>query len=82
MMKGSESLFIVSLGKLPHTHYLYPNYPDLNPNYPNPRYSILNLDSNFDYPKLVWVIRVVSPDTRTTRITQIFSYIFVFIMFY
>jgi hypothetical protein len=34
----------VSLGKIPDTHYP-------NPNYPNPKYPILNLDSNYDYPK-------------------------------
>jgi len=68
---------ILGLDKLPDTHYPYPNYPDPDPNYPNPRYPILNSDSNFDYPKLVWVI---SSGTRTTRITQIFVYIFVFIM--
>ena len=62
-------------GKLPDIYYPYPNCP-------NPRYPILNSDSNFDYPKLVWVIWVVSPGTRTTRITQIFVYIFVFIMCY
>jgi hypothetical protein len=70
----------VGLGKLPDTHYPYLNYPDPNPNYPNPRYPILNSDSDFDYPKLVRVIRVISPGTRTTRITRIFVYIFVFIM--
>ena len=51
--------------------------PVSEPELPNPRYPILNLDSDFDYPKLVWVIRVIS---LGTRITQIFVYIFVFIM--
>ena len=56
-------------GQITDTHYPYPNYPDPNPNYPNPRYPILNSDSDFDYPKLVWVIRVISPDTRITRLS-------------
>jgi len=56
----------IGLGKLPDTHYPYPNYLDLDPNYPNPRYPILNSDSDFDYPKLVWVIRVISSGTRIT----------------
>ena len=47
---------------------------------PEPEVPDLNSDSDFDYPKLVWVIRVISPGTRTTRITQIFVYIFIFIM--
>jgi hypothetical protein len=63
----------VSLGKIPDTHYPYPNYP-------NPRYPIPNLDSDFDYPKLVWVIRVISPGTQTIRTTQTFDSVFVFIM--
>jgi len=55
-----------SLGKIPDTHYPYPNYPNPDPNYPNPRYPIPNSVSDFDYPKLVWVIRVISPGTQTT----------------
>ena len=70
----------LSLRKLPDTNYPYPNYPDPNSNYLNPRYPILNSNSDFDYPKLVWVIRVISSGTQTTRITQIFVYIFVFII--
>ena len=71
-IQGEYTLQLV-LGKLSDNHYPYPNYA-------NPRYPILNSDSDFDYPKLVWVIRVISPGTRTTRITRIFVYIFVFIM--
>ena len=67
----------VSVGKLSDTHCPYLNYPDPDPNYLNPRYPILNSDTDFDYPKLVRVIQVISPGTR---ITQIFVYIFVFIM--
>jgi hypothetical protein len=70
----------VRLGKIPDTHYPYPNYPNPDPNYPNPRYPILNSDSDFDYPKLVWVIRVISLGTQTTRTTQRFVFVFVFIM--
>jgi len=65
-------VFGLGLGKLLDTHYPY-----MDPNYPNPRYPILNSDNDFDYPKLVWVIRVISSGTRITRI---FVYIFVFIM--
>jgi hypothetical protein len=28
------------MGKIPDTHYPYPNYPDPNPNYPDSRYPI------------------------------------------
>jgi hypothetical protein len=63
-------LFILGLGKIPHTHYPYPNYPNPNPNYPNPRYLIPCSDSNFHYPKLVWVIRVIHSGTQTTRTTR------------
>jgi hypothetical protein len=70
----------LSLGKIPDTNYPYPNYPNPDPNYPNPRYPILNSDSDFDYPKLVWVIRVISPGTQTTRTAQRFVFDFVFIM--
>jgi hypothetical protein len=42
---GRNSL---SLGKLSDTYYPYPNYSD-----PDPRYLILNSDSDFDYSELV-----------------------------
>jgi hypothetical protein len=67
----------LSLGKIPDTHYPYPNYPNPDPNYPNPRYLIPNSDSDFDYPKLVWVIWVIYPGTQTT---QTFVFVFVFII--
>jgi hypothetical protein len=63
LLRRSGSYVQLSLGKLPDTHYPYLNYPNSNPNYPNLRYLILNSDSDFDYPKLVWVIRVISPGT-------------------
>lgn len=43
---------IKSLGKIPNTHCPYLNY------------SILNSDSNSNYPK----VQLISPGTRTTRI--------------
>jgi hypothetical protein len=73
--RGLYSLRHLSMGKIPYTHYSYLiNYSNLDSNYPNLRYRILNSDSNFDYPKLIWLIRVISPSTQTTRTTQIFVY--------
>ena len=63
----------VRLGKLPDTHYPYPNYPDPDPNYPNLRYPILNSDSDFDYPKLVWVIQIISPVPELTELPKYLS---------
>jgi hypothetical protein len=50
---SSTTSSILRLGKIPDTYYLYPNYPNLNQNYLNPRYPISNLDSIFYYLKLV-----------------------------
>jgi len=76
--------FVLPLGTRPGQITRYPlPVPELlgsEPELPEPEVPILNSDSDFDYPKLVWVIRVIFPGTRTTRITRIFVYIFVFIM--
>jgi hypothetical protein len=55
----------VSVGKIPDTRFLNPNYPN-----PDPKYPIAILDSDCKKPKLVWVIRVMFPGTRTTQITR------------
>ena len=62
---SSIGKWVIGLGKIPDTHYPYSN---LDPNYLNPRYLIPNLDSDSNYLNLVWVIRVISPGTQTTRI--------------
>jgi hypothetical protein len=48
-------LLELSLGKIPDTHYPYLNYPNLDPG--------LNVakEVDFDYPKLIWVIQIISP---------------------
>jgi hypothetical protein len=46
-----SGLLLIKLGKIPDIHYSYLKYLNLDPNYPNPRYPILNSNSNSDYPK-------------------------------
>jgi hypothetical protein len=60
----------LGLGRIPDTHYPYPNYPNPNPTYSNPRYPIPSSDSDCHYPNLVWVIRVIHSGTQTTRTTR------------
>jgi len=50
-----------------------PELPKPGPKIPEPEVPNLNSDSDFHYPKLVWVIQVISPGTQTT---QIFVYVF------
>jgi hypothetical protein len=44
--------FQISLGKILDTYYPYPNYPNPDPNYLNPSYSIPNSDSEFWLPEI------------------------------
>jgi hypothetical protein len=55
----------VRVGKIPDTQFPYPNYPN-----PDPKYRITISDSDHKNPKLVRVIRVMFPGTRTTQITR------------
>jgi hypothetical protein len=57
-LKHLGALVPYATGKLTDTHYPHPTYLNLNP-----KYSIPNLDSNFDYLELVWVIRVIHSAT-------------------
>jgi hypothetical protein len=75
-LTGFRDTEAVGLGKIPDTHYPYPNYRNPNPNYPNPRYPIPSSDSDCHYPKLVWVIRVLHSCTRTTRNLPLCLYLF------
>jgi hypothetical protein len=53
--------------QIPDTQFSNPN-PD--PKYPNPKYPIVISDSDHKNPKIVWVIRIMFPGTRTTQITR------------
>jgi hypothetical protein len=55
----------VRVGKILDTQFPNLNYPN-----PDPKYPITILDSDCKNPKLVWVIRVMFPGTRTTQITR------------
>jgi hypothetical protein len=57
------------VGKIRDTQFPNPNYPNPEPKYPNPKYPITISDSDCKNPKLVSVIRVMFPGTRTTQIT-------------
>jgi len=57
--------------RYPFTHY--PNYPNPDPNYSNPSYPIPSSDSDFDYPKLVWVIRIISPGIKLPELPKYLS---------
>jgi hypothetical protein len=58
------------VGKIPDTQFPNSNYLNPDPKYPNPKYPITISDSDCKNPKLVWVIRVMFPGTRTTQITR------------
>jgi hypothetical protein len=58
------------VGKIPDTQFPNPNYPNPDPKYPNPKYPIIISDSDCKNPKLVRVIQVMFPGTRTTQITR------------
>jgi hypothetical protein len=66
----------VRVGKIPDTQFSNPNYPNPDPKYPNLKYPITISDSDDKNPKLVWVIRVMFPGTRTTQITRNISNIY------
>jgi hypothetical protein len=63
---------LTKAGQITRYPLLAPELAGPKPELPEPGYPILISDSDFDYPKLVWVIQVISPSTRTTRITQTF----------
>jgi hypothetical protein len=69
IVKLEKFLILFGLGKIPDTHYPYPNYL-------NPRYPIPISDSDCDYPKLLWVTRVIHSGTRTTQNLHLSLYLF------